>query len=248
MIWSYDIGMRFGSIRKGKYFIANSPYIQDLAQKKLHRKIPCVPNSMDEERFLVSVSEKRHPHYRIISINNGFSRLKNVTCLIRAFRALRERLPQFRLTLVGLDYEAGGKAHVWAKKHGYETGIEFAGPQSYDIIFRLLDESDLLIHPSLEESFGNTLIEAMARRVPVIGGLNSGAVPWVLDHGNAGVLVDIRSPEKIAEAAMRILTDRETRLKYSEAGYRNAWEKFRLGKMTAEYIKLYEKIIKGKFI
>lgn len=40
---------------------------------------------------------------------------------------------------------------------------------------------------------------------PVIGGRDSGAVPWVLDHGRAGELVDVRSEAEVAQALVRNL-------------------------------------------
>ena len=57
----------------------------------------------------------------------------------------------------------------------------------------------------MEESFGNTLVEAMMLGTPVIGGRDSGAVPWVLDSGRAGELVNVRSEVEVVQALVRHL-------------------------------------------
>ena len=66
-------------------------------------------------------------------------------------------------------------------------------------LINLLDSSDTLFHPSLEESFGNVLIEGLARGLHVIGGIYSGAVPYVLENGRLGSLCNIKDIHKIAE-------------------------------------------------
>ena len=85
--------------------------------------------------------------------------------------------------------------NLWAQKKGLSDGVNFVGPVDPDELIDIYEQVDLMVHPSMEESFGMVLVEAMARKIPVIGGEKSGAVPWVLDNGKAGVLTDIRSPE-----------------------------------------------------
>jgi glycosyltransferase involved in cell wall biosynthesis len=101
----------------------------------------------------------------------------------------------------------------------------------------------LLVHPSLEESFGNTLVEAMAQWTPVVGGEASGAVPWVLDGGKAGLLTDVTEPASLATSIRRILNSKELWLSYSEAGYKRAHSTFQLSQIIDRYIEVYEEMI-----
>jgi glycosyltransferase involved in cell wall biosynthesis len=120
--------------------------------------------------------------------------------------------------------------------------VAFLGPLDRSAVVALLDGADLLAHPSLEESFGNTLIEAMARGTPVLGGFRSGAVPWVLDEGRAGVLCDVRDAEALAAAAHEVLSDPARWRALSAAGLDRVRGAFTLSRVADAYLTEYERI------
>ena len=76
----------------------------------------------------------------------------------------------------------------------------------------------------------------MARGVPVVGGSRSGAVPWVLDFGRAGLLTDVRNPSEMAQAVITLITSADANQQFSSAGYRRAWSCFRQSSVTDRYL------------
>jgi glycosyltransferase involved in cell wall biosynthesis len=68
----------------------------------------------------------------------------------------------------------------------------------------LYEGARLLVHPSFEEGFGMTVLEAMSLGVPVVAS-DRGSLPEVL--GGAGLLVDPDRPADIADAIARVLGD-----------------------------------------
>jgi len=77
----------------------------------------------------------------------------------------------------------------------------------------------VFVFPSLYEGFGLPLVEAMACGIPVVSG-NSGATAEVV--GEAGILVDPRSVQDLAEALEYVLTTRGIRQDLKERGLRRA--------------------------
>jgi glycosyltransferase involved in cell wall biosynthesis len=152
------------------------------------------------------------------------------------------KLPDCHLLLIGGDFAPGGKAENWAESHNLNEGIDYAGVKSREEIKEILDNAALLIHPSLEESFGNILVEAMARCVPVVAGKDSGAVPWVLDNGQAGLLCDVSEPASIASAALEVLTSESIWAKYSSAGNRRVREAFSLSSVVGLALNHYRRV------
>jgi len=230
---------------KGSHFIANSPYIQECLKKYLRKDVPVIPNALDEAVFYEGERHLNAFRPIIVSINNGFAKHKNVKSLMPAYKLIKEEIPACRLMLIGSGFEKGGEADKWAKSKFLSDGVDFRGFLPQSEVLKILKSADLLIHPALEESFGMTLLEAMAKKIPVIGGKKSGAVPWVLNYGKAGVLTDVKSPEHIADEAIKILTDVELWKKFSNAGYKYAWENFRLMKIVDQTIHEYRKVLGG---
>ena len=230
---------------KGRHFTSNSEYIRQYAERWTLHQAPVVPNGLHDRYFLDRDAE-RLPDLdapTLISINNGFSPLKNVRTLLRAFQHVRNRHPQATLRLLGARYGDGEEAHRWSQKHGLSDGVDFVGHVGHEEVVTALRETELLVHPSLEESFGNTLVEAMAQRTPVVGGKESGAVPWVLDEGQAGLLTDVSSPKALAESITRILDSEDLWSSYSGAGYQRAHTYFRLSQVVDQYIDQYKQLL-----
>jgi len=232
------------TFKRARHISANSQYIREKILRRWGKEVPVIPNTI-EDLFLRS-DEKPFPSSApsIISVSNGMSKLKNQTALFRAFSLIRRQIPQCELRFAGYHFEPGGPAERWARENDLNEGVEYLGPLERGEIMRVLDEASLMVHPALEESFGNVLVEAMARRVPVLGGEQSGAVPWVLDYGCAGALCNVRRPESIARETIQILTFREHWTKLSEAGYARVRDAFSitsvLDRCLAEYTRVLE--------
>lgn len=230
-------------LKKAKNLIAVSPYIKELYNHKYNGKIEVIPNFISHD-LCVDTGKKnfRGDCPVIISINNGFDKRKNVQSLILAFDQIRKTIPNAKLKLVGAEYEKTGKAHRWVLDHISDEGISFCGSLSREQTLFLLKKSDILIHPSLEESFGMTLIEAMASKTAVIAGDHSGAVPWVLGFGKYGVLTDILNPNDIAECTIRLCNNLSNYINMTEHAFCYVKKKFLLETVAEQYLDKYRRI------
>jgi glycosyltransferase involved in cell wall biosynthesis len=120
--------------------------------------------------------------------------------------------------MIGQGFGPGGPAETWANERGLCPGITFTGPLPHAQVLAALAATDILVHPALEEAFGMAIAEAQNAGVAVIGGSHSGAVPWTLDFGRAGRLVDVRRIESLAGAMTELAESPGTRLRLARAG------------------------------
>lgn len=85
----------------------------------------------------------------------------------------------------------------------------------------LLNACNVLALPSKAEAFGIVFLEAWITGKPVIGA-RAGAIPWIIDHEQNGLLVDADSPPELAKAIERLLTDRDLAERLARNGNQKA--------------------------
>ncbi len=188
---------------------AQSPYTLNCWQKEMHRfqPIDLVPNPIGPDVLDLTAEPVSLHGYSFAASSNGFGARKNTTNLLLAFGVLRRSVPEATLVLFGSEHGPNEKAHLWAVQHGLETGVDFLGKTDrLKMLRHMVHNCSVFVHPSLEESFGMAVAEAMALGMPVVGGRNAGAVPWLLDDGRAGVLCDVDSPDDISAAMLKALS------------------------------------------
>jgi GT2 family glycosyltransferase/glycosyltransferase involved in cell wall biosynthesis len=186
---------------------AVSPYLAGRWRREMlyRRPIAVLPNVAPLPPSSAGQAARRNG-VELVAVADA-SPLKNVDSLIRAHASLRATSGDVVLNLVGPGLGPEDEAAARWNRQGLDDGVVFHGTLDRHALARVLRRSRVFVHPSLEESFGMVIVEAAAAGLPIVGGIDSGGVPWVLADGRAGVLVDVRRPEAIATAVSQLLAD-----------------------------------------
>jgi glycosyltransferase involved in cell wall biosynthesis len=128
---------------------------------------------------------------------------KNQVGLIDALDPLA-REQTFRLCFAGNQSAHEDYSREFLRRVEERSWCFYAGKLSLQQLEKWLGRSTALIHPTLEESFGIVLIEAMAAGLPVAAS-NVGGIPDVIQHGVNGFLFDPNNPESIRAYVLRLL-------------------------------------------
>ena len=188
--------------------IANSIYTKERINSICpDREIKIIPNPI-KKNFIIDKSIKKEKKYTFITLSATLtSKRKNIEGLLIAFSKFRKEYTQATLAIVGPPINHTKLYRKW-NNSGLLKNVFFLGSMLHEQVINAIDDSLIMVHPSLEETFGNTLIEAMARCVPVIAGKDSGAVPWVLDYGNCGILCDVNDSDDLCKKMITLYTDK----------------------------------------
>ncbi|WP_460900843.1 glycosyltransferase family 4 protein [Paraburkholderia jirisanensis] len=99
---------------------------------------------------------------------------------------------------------------------------------------------DLFVLPTHQEALGQSYIEAMAARLPVIG-TDVDGVPELIKHNVNGLLVPPKNPDALRAALVQLIDDPELRTRLGEAGHRITEGQFGIDDMADETIDFYRR-------
>ncbi len=146
---------------------------------------------------------------------------KNYHTLLRAHAVLIERVPGLRLVIVGreIDQAYARSLRDLTRELGLEENVVFKGHVETKELMELYRNCGVFVFPSLVETFGNPLLEAMAAGAPIASS-NEAAMPEVL--GDAGLTFDPRDRHDMAKKIERLLCDPELSGELGERACRRA--------------------------
>jgi glycosyltransferase involved in cell wall biosynthesis len=203
-----------------------------------------IPNGMPATLFDRAVSRAVQTEGPVFAtILTGWAGRKNGQVAIEAFARLRQSFPLARLVMFGAGHGVHEPAAAWAHERGIEGGIEFVGQIPHaTLLDRLSTEVNVLLHPALEEAQPMALIEAMALGIPVIAGKDAGGVPWTLDDGRGGILVDVRSSTSVVEAMLRLARNPAESQRVGDAGRDIALRRHHIARVADAYEQIYAQL------
>lgn len=174
-----------------------------------------LPDPYASERPLVLAVSTLNPH-------------KNFEVLLEAVSLLRADDYSLDLVIVGRTAVTSyrDKLNRMVRDLGLEANVTFHGQVEHERLPGYYSRADAFVLPSKVESFGLTLLEAMASSTPVVASKRS-SIPEVTD--DAASLFDPRDPEDLADKVRRIISTDTLNQEMIDRGQRRAsrfdWER-----------------------
>lgn len=191
---------------------------------------------LENDRLIESRSKYSLPE-RFILYLGGIDPTKNIGNLLRAYASIRKSFPH-KLVFVGFNRLKFAEDLRLIDTLGLRNDVVFTGFVPDEDVPVMYNLADLFIFPSFYEGFGIPVLEAMACGCPVVT-TKTGCSPEVA--GGAAILVDPHSPDEIADAAQRVLTDEALRANLVEKGLQRA-QQFSWEKCASETLALLEEV------
>jgi glycosyltransferase involved in cell wall biosynthesis len=163
---------------------------------------------------------------------------KNCDGLLKAWALARDELGDRQLAVVGAwrDKNYAASLRALASELGIADDVVFVGGVPLEQTVDFYRAADALVYPSLNETFGLPILEAMACGCPVVTS-NISAMPETA--GGAAVLADPKEPASIAKAIIEAASPGRDRLR--DLGLRRAAE-FTWGATGASTLDVYREV------
>ncbi len=167
---------------------------------------------------------------------------KNLVTLVRAYKQLVLRGIPHTLVITGRKGWQYEDLFRTVKELGLHDRVIFTGYVPETDLGLLYSAADVFVYPSIYEGFGLPVLEAMACGTPVVTS-NISAMPEIV--GDAGLLVDPRNVDALADAIQRIVTDRALHTALSALGLARSkffsWER-----VARETLAVYERAVQTR--
>ncbi len=169
--------------------------------------------------------------------------VKDQASLVEAFSRLVAERPELRtrlrLVLIG-DGPLFESLKGLLETRGITDLVWMTGDRK-DVpeLLRLLD---IFVLPSLAEGISNTILEAMATRLPVIA-TKTGGNPELVDDGENGLLVPVGDVQALAKAIEELVSDPSVAVAMGARGYEKVSARFNWTHTVNEYLGVYDGVL-----
>lgn len=208
-----------------------------------------IPNGVDVKQFTRYISEQEKEEIR-----NKLGKKEGETWLITTSRLVLKngvddvinamsKLPEkYHFAILGIGPEEE-KYKKLTKDLQLENRVHFVGEVKHPLMAVYLAVCDIFIRPSRSEGMGNSFVEAIALKLPVIATTEGGLSDFIFDEKTAWV-VKKDNPESIREAVMKIENcDEAKKQKILDDAYTMVAEKYNWDKVANDMLeKVFKKI------
>lgn len=195
------------------------------------RKLRTIWNGIDVQRFAYAGPCPGGPAVMV----GRLAPEKDVATLLRAVAAVVRVDPSFRLEIAG-DGACRADLEGLAAELDLREYVRFLG--AVNDVAALLERASLFVLSSLTEGVSLTVLEAMARGLPVIA-TRVGGNPEVVADGETGLLVPSATPDFLASALLQLHQNPATGRRMGLAGRERAEHYFDVRATVAAYEALY---------
>jgi len=229
------------AFKRARHVIAKSDYVaRELKARFPHLTLHAIPNTFDER--LLRVQEAKRPNSLVFV--GTISPWKGMHTIREALIRVRDEIPDVTLDIAGdstnsvLPYEAEQK-RLLKETHG--DRVTFHGQLGLIELAQLVASSRALVAPSLEDMFGNQLVEALLVGTQCIVAEGTALAENVRRFGN-GVIIPQDDPEGLAKAIVKALTEPTPVVKVQQARDAVAID-FGPAKVAKLHSKAYEQVL-----
>jgi sugar transferase (PEP-CTERM/EpsH1 system associated) len=210
-------------------------------------KVKVIINGVDTNKFRPKFADRNRLR-NMLGLNGDevvigsvgrLAPIKDYPTFLRAFACVLRQYTNVFGVLVG-DGPLRAELEKQANELGIASRFRFLGER--DDVFAWLNAFDVFVLPSLHEGISNTILEAMATKLPIVATRVGGNPEIVHDKVN-GLLVPSQNEEALAEALIQFIQNEALRYQFGEASLARVMSDFSLQRMVKEYEELYLQLV-----
>ncbi|MGH2553922.1 MAG: glycosyltransferase [Chitinophagaceae bacterium] len=211
---------------------------QKINNLSLLNKAVVISNGLDTDLYS-PVPEKNMKEKVVIGMQSRLQPIKDHVTLLKAFALLKEKLPDFHLSLrIAGDGETRKTLESLAKELQIENQTEFCGMLNEKDLIDFMHSLDIYIHASFGETMSNSIMQAMACGLPVIAsdvwGINN-----MICNNETGILYKSEDESQLFNYMEQLINDTPLRTRISANARDYAVKEFSMQNIFKKYKELF---------
>jgi glycosyltransferase involved in cell wall biosynthesis len=210
-------------LKKVDVIAVPSYFLKEIFEKATGRETVILPNIIDIDIFNFRERSSLQPN---IIVSRQLEARYNVACVLKAFEIIKGKYPEAHLYIAGSGSEEDRLKTM--RKEMSLRDVTFLGLLSHEELSGIYNKCDIMINASNIDNFPGSILEAFTSGIPVIS-TRAGGIPYMMEDGVTGILVNLNDHRGIADAAIRLLNDsslaRRLSLNCREVAEKHSWEK-----------------------
>lgn len=226
--------------KKAKNAIIISPYVFEELKGQIRGRIWAIENPVPDKLFdLVRKNSQAQVFFAGAVIER-----KNVLGLIKAFHRVLENCPLATLRIAGPLSQKfyANTCKDYVKHSGLQDKVFFLGSLNNHRMRQELSKASCLTLVSFQETAPVIIEEAMAAGVPVLGSRICG-IPYLVEEGKTGFLVNPRSLQEIASKLEILLRNKKINAVMSNNCKEIARQRFHVNAVADHTLKVYKAVL-----
>jgi glycosyltransferase involved in cell wall biosynthesis len=210
-------------------------------------KITVIANIFIPPNQLLNIPIVNDYKYKTVFFFGRLNVLKGLVTATKVMKKILLKYPDWKFVVVGDDGNSTKKdltmkQWMMSELKSVDHQVLFHEGVSYDQLPNFIKQSEIVLLPSLFESFSYTCAEAMSAGKVVVGS-NIGGMSDLIEDSVSGFLVNPEDENSQLEILNKIITNNELRLKVSKNARNSINNKSKIQKQQAGCLDFYKHII-----
>ncbi len=215
-------------------------------------KITVIPNIFSPAPDFLKIPVAEKTTYKRIVFFGRLNVLKGLVNATLSMKKILKKYPDWQFRIIGDDGPGPNNnlsMRSWMKVQlkEVENRVEFLDGMVYEELPAAISDCDIVLLPSLFESFSYTCAEAMAAGKAVVGSGNA-AMADLIENSKSGLLIDPYKYKEMIVVIQKLISDNQFRYRLSKEARKSILEKQDAAQTINLFEEYYSSIIEKKFV
>lgn len=205
-----NLPYRFSTSRKATSFLVNYAFKTVIPSEYLHShlkefdipRVQIIPNAVELENYTFKMRDSFRPKLLWV---RALAKIYNPEMAVQVVAILKKEYPEAQLTMIG-PFKDISKLEMQTIIDSYGLEVQLPGKLSKEEWIARAKDYDIFINTTTIDNMPVSVIEAMALGLPVVS-TNVGGIPFLIEHGKTGQLVESNNPQAMVAAIKMYLND-----------------------------------------